>query len=253
MAVMSLSLLQFWYRLILIPFISRGSKDVSMHSDEKTSVPKIKVSLNGPYIVTGNVPLMKMVIETDEEEYPYTWLVTETYPNQSRYSLCRCGESGNKPYCDNSHKKAKFDGTEEQEKKLDNGRIYEGPELRLLDYKKICVEAGFCARAGNIWNLTTHSDNPEFKEIAIQEASECPSGRLILYDKAGNLIEPVFEPSIAITEHENGTLGPIWVRGGILIQSAEKGDYEERNRVTLCRCGRAGIKPLCDGTHLDDE
>lgn len=226
-----------------------------MQPDEKTSDPKIKVSLNGPYIVTGNVPLIKMVIETDEDEFPYCWHITETYPKRQRYSLCRCGESRNKTYCDNSHKKIQFDGAEkkEQEKILDNVKIYEGPELKLIDYKELCVAAGFCARAGNIWNLTVHSDYPEFREIAIQEASDCPSGRLILYDKAGKLIEPVFEPSIAVTEDQNGVPGPLWVRGGILIQSSDNREYEKWNRVTLCRCGRSKNMPLCDGTHLDDD
>lgn len=214
----------------------------------------VKVTQNGPYIVTGKVPLIYAKIEADEEGYPLQWLEEEPYPLHENYALCRCGKSTNKPYCDNKHKLG-FDGTETagHEKYIDNVKIYEGPELKLTDKRELCVGSGFCTRAGNIWNLTVHSDNPEYKQIAIYEASDCPSGRLVLWDKKGDPIEPHFEPSIAITEDEEGIPGPIWVRGEITIQSADKTEYERRNRVTLCRCGRSNNKPLCDGAHLDSE
>lgn len=214
-----------------------------------------KVTLNGPYIVKGNVPLRKMVIETDEDGYPYTWKENEVYQTNSNYRLCRCGESDNKPYCDNHHKSTKFDGTETAKNIdfLEKAKIYEGPELKLLDIKELCVGSGFCTRAGNIWNLTVNSDNPEYKDLAIQEAFNCPSGRLVLWDKDGKTLEPILEPCIAVTEDEDGIPGPLWIRGGIRIQSDEKGDYQSRNRVTLCRCGRSQNKPLCDGAHLEDE
>ena len=228
---------------------------MSSDKENKASAAHIRVTLNGPYIVIGNISLSKMAIEADDEGYPYSWLETEIYPKRLGYALCRCGKSENKPYCDNNHKKTKFDGTEttKHEKYLDNVKIYDGPELKLLDNKELCVGSGFCTRAGNIWNLTVHSDNPEYKEIAIQEASDCPSGRLVLCDKEGNTVEPLFEPSIAVTEDEEGIPGPLWIRGGILIKSADKRNYEKRNRVTLCRCGESNNKPLCDGAHLDTE
>ncbi|MCK5671260.1 CDGSH iron-sulfur domain-containing protein [Candidatus Bathyarchaeota archaeon] len=65
--------------------------------------PRIRVTVDGPYIVTGNVPLSKMVIETDEEGYPIRWREVEKYPQRKSYALCRCGKSKNKPYCDGVH------------------------------------------------------------------------------------------------------------------------------------------------------
>jgi len=44
--------------------------------------------------------------------------------------------------------------------------------------------------------------------------------------------------------------GPIWVRAGIPIRSADGKIYEVRNRVTLCRCGKSSIKPFCDSSHF---
>jgi CDGSH-type Zn-finger protein len=44
--------------------------------------------------------------------------------------------------------------------------------------------------------------------------------------------------------------GPIWVKGGVPIESAKGFEYETRNRVTLCRCGLSENKPMCDGSHI---
>lgn len=72
--------------------------------------PRIRVTVDGPYIVTGNVPLSKIVIETDGKGYPIRWREVERYPQRKGNALCRCGESKNKPYCDGAHIKAGFDG-----------------------------------------------------------------------------------------------------------------------------------------------
>jgi hypothetical protein len=120
-----------------------------------------------------------------------------------------------------------------------------------MDKQELCVGAGFCDRDAGIWNLIVHSDRPGFREIAIEEAANCPSGRLVLRDIQGNPIEPDYEPSIVVTEHEDGTPGPLWVRGEVEIESADGVVYEKRNRVTLCRCGKSLNKSLCDGSDFD--
>ena len=47
--------------------------------------------------------------------------------------------------------------------------------------------------------------------------------------------------------------GPIWVRGGIPIESADESIYEIRNRVALCRCGKSSNIPFCDGSHCSEK
>jgi len=69
---------------------------------------RIKVAQNGPYIVTGGLPLTGMVIEVDDEGYPIRWVTTRTFTSRDNYSLCRCGQSKTKPYCDGSHSKVGF-------------------------------------------------------------------------------------------------------------------------------------------------
>jgi CDGSH-type Zn-finger protein len=218
----------------------------------KNKTCKIKVTENGPYIITGGVPLTTQKIVLDAEGQSLEWRETRRYPEKQVYSLCRCGESSNKPFCDNTHKKINFHGTEtaSREPYLNQSEKFTGPNLDLTDAKALCVHAAFCDRAGGIWKLVPHSDDPEARKIAIEEACNCPSGRLVVWDKEGKAIEPVLEPSIGLTESpEGGLSGSICVKGGIPIESANGEKYEIRNRVTLCGCGRSSNKPFCDGTH----
>ena len=106
-------------------------------------------------------------------------------------------------------------------------------------------------RAGGIRKLVAESDSLEARKIAIEEAESCPSGRLVLVDKeTGETLEPEFEPSIVMVhDPKKDCEGPIWVRGGIPIESADGYVYEVRNRVTLCQCGKSENKPFCDGSH----
>ena len=71
-------------------------------------------------------------------------------------------------------------------------------------------------RAGGVWNLTGQSDIPEARDTAVEQACNCPSGRLVVRDRnTGIPIEPELERSIAVIENPlHGEHGPLWVRGG---------------------------------------
>ncbi|MFC2068164.1 CDGSH iron-sulfur domain-containing protein [Chloroflexota bacterium] len=213
---------------------------------------KIKVSKNGPYFVSGEIPLSTQTIGIDAAGYSYEWREGKIYPSRESYALCRCGRSKTKPFCDGTHTKIHFDGKEKagRESYLRQARNILGPALDLTDAEALCAEARFCDRAGGTWKLTSQSDDPNARVIAIQEAGLCPSGRLVVWDKEGKPIEPSFELSIVVVEdHLKNMEGPIWVRDGIPIESADGYTYELRNRITLCRCGKSRNKPFCDGSH----
>ncbi len=213
--------------------------------------PKIKVTKDGPYEVSGNVPLDEERIVDDAEGFPLKWERKKEYSAGAEYRLCRCGLSQNKPFCDQSHDGGGIN-CEETASNVPFERQAEtidGPELTLKDAPLFCVHAGFCDRAGGIWDLTEKSDSPKAKQTAIEEAANCPSGRLLELDKSQKAIEPDFTPSISATEDEDNVAGPLWVKGGIPVESAEGRVYETRNRVTLCQCGRSKNKPFCDGSH----
>ena len=222
--------------------------------DARENSMKITVSKDGPFIVSGGVPLIQEEICNDGEGYCRNWREAKKFPVQEQYALCRCGHSKNKPFCDGTHAKVHFEGTETagNESYLRHPKIIRGPELELADYEGLCVHARFCMRAGGIWNLTAQSDIPDAKKTAIEEACNCPSGRLVIRDrKTGETVEPELEKSIVIIEYPaRGEHGPLWVRGGIPVVSSDGKIYTVRNRVTLCRCGKSGNKPFCDGSHV---
>ena len=128
--------------------------------------------------------------------------------------------------------------------------MIKGPAIDLTDVEVLCAAARFCDRAGGIWELIKKSSDPKARATAEEEAGLCPSGRLVVWDKAGEVIEPKFEPSIVVVEDPQENMeGPIWVRDSIPIESADSYIYELRNRVTLCRCGKSNNKPFCDANH----
>jgi len=225
----------------------------SKNQNAKENGYRIKVTMNGPYLASGGIPLAEQIICVDADNECHGWEEGQKYQVKENYALCRCGHSQDKPFCDGTHAKVKFDGTEDAANKpyLEQAAETNGPSLRLTDVKKFCASARFCHRSGGTWKLTEQSGDTEAKRKAIEEACDCPSGRLVAWENDSKAIEPDFEPSIGlVTDTQAGKPGPIWVRGGIRVESVDGKTYEIRNRVTLCRCGKSSNKPFCDGTHL---
>lgn len=223
-----------------------------MSADPKAE-PRIKVTKNGPYLVSGKVPLDEQRIVFGSDGEPAKWEQGPVYPERETYALCRCGASKNKPFCDGSHVKAAFDGTETAgpEAYLDGAERTSGPRVDLTWSPKLCIGARFCHAGLDAWNYAEASDDPGCRARAVEEACNCPSGSLTAWDKTtGQAIEPACRPGVSLIEDpRTGLAGPVWVRGGITIESAGGREYERRNRVTLCRCGRSANKPFCDGAH----
>jgi CDGSH-type Zn-finger protein len=214
---------------------------------------KIVVTKDGPYVVSEGVPLRLQTIQPNSEEFSWEWEEGTAFQVTSEYALCRCGQSGSKPFCDGSHARVQFDGTETAsrlpfERQADE---FDGPSLVLHDVEKLCAFARFCDPGGKIWGLMERTDEPDSRALVIREAAHCPSGRLAIHEKTnGQPIEPHLTPSIGIVEDPAlGCSGPLWVRGGIRVESEDGQPYEPRNRVTLCRCGASQNKPFCDGSH----
>lgn len=219
-----------------------------------TDRPYIKIVADGPYLVYGKVPINQQIIMPNRDGNSWSYVSGDSYHSSSEpAALCRCGYSQHKPFCDGSHVNANWDPAETAsfEPIMDDAESTEGPAATLFDNEKYCAFARFCDAHGRAWNIVERADTEDDMELLRHEVGHCPAGRLMLQDNStGEFFEPKFDPSIGIIEDPALRIsGPIWVRGGIRIESASGENYEVRNRVTICRCGQSSNKPFCDGTH----
>lgn len=221
----------------------------------ETAVLTIVVALNGPYLVSGAVPLTVETIEPNAQAESWEWQAGRSIAVTERYALCRCGASATKPFCDGTHARNGFDGTETASRApfAEQAKTLEGPGMILQDAEALCAVARFCDVADSIWQSIEHVDDPAVRELVVHEATHCPSGRLVVRDTgAAAPYEPGFAPHIGLVEDPaKACSGPLYVCGGIAVVSAGGAAYEVRNRVTLCRCGVSQNKPFCDGSHID--
>lgn len=62
---------------------------------------RIRIRLDGPYVVTGPFVL------TDHDGT----VLEPPASDRGNVALCRCGHSGTKPFCDGTHRHTAFDGS----------------------------------------------------------------------------------------------------------------------------------------------
>ncbi len=214
---------------------------------------RITVQRDGPYVVSGGIPMVRMTIGVNAQGESVRWERGPAVPAPERYALCRCGHSSRKPFCDATHKRVRWDGAEtaSRDPYLSQAKVLEGPTLRLTDAETLCAFGRFCDPHGQVWNLVGRSDDPAARRHAVEEAGHCPAGRLVAWDRAtGKPLEPALDPEIGLVEDPaKGCSGGLTVWGGVEVVGADGRAYEVRNRVTLCRCGASSNKPFCDGTH----
>jgi len=229
-----------------------------MDNSDTTPIEKsIVVKRNGPYAVSGDIPLARKIQVVSEFGEPLTWKKTETFKTHKTYLLCRCGKSSTMPFCDATHARIPFDGTETDDERSTLERRYALPGgvqfvFRRDDY--LCMESGFCGtRFSTIDQLVGESSDSSVRSQVIAMVERCPSGCLTyaLIGEAAD-IEPDLPQEIAATTDilsDGPVEGGLWVMGNIPIRRADGKLLELRNRVTLCSCGRSKKKPLCDGAH----
>lgn len=216
---------------------------------------RISIKKNGPYIVSGNVALSEDAIVESADGSHLEYDRVREYDTEATYALCRCGHSKHKPFCDGTHEKIGFDGTETAERVPYLKRVdeYPGPELDLLDDNR-CAYARLCHRNGvDVWTLTEEASDEQEGRTAVSASWNCPTGRLEHHSvETGKVYEQDLEPGITLLEDtQEGVSGPMFVHGGIALESEDGTQYELRNRYALCRCGESTNKPFCDAMHVN--
>ncbi len=222
-----------------------------------TGRKKILIKKDGPYLVLGNIPLVHKTQVVSENGEPLTWKKDGEFDTREAYSLCRCGRSQKKPFCDGCHKEIHFDGTETA--KTDGISEFQvtypnGTHLIVKMDESLCMDSGFCAMKDiTLEEIVGNSADTSARSLAIAMVERCPAGALTYrIEKEDADIEPDLPQQIADTTEitsDGPITGPLWVTGWIPIERADKKPFEPRNRVTLCNCGLSKNKPLCDGTH----
>ena len=217
---------------------------------------RIKTLPNGPFKVTGNVPLDEKVIRP--QGYGYRWEDGRELPQKEEYYLCRCGHSENAPFCDGAHGNNKFDGSETAAKApyVDRVDYFEGPQIDLADDNR-CGFVRFChsedshGKGSEAWSMAMMASSAEEVALAKDVAWACPAGRLTPKPHDGDFEEPELERGITVVQDpQKGVSAGLYVHGEIALEGANGEEYELRNRYLLCRCGASRNKPFCDAFHV---
>lgn len=212
----------------------------------------IQVTKDGPYLVHGSPKLLQVFIEKNASGNSGQYRPGKEFKVQDKMYLCRCGHSKNAPFCDGSHLKAGEDLTEAENfaPLLEGSSEIDGPTQILTDNENYCAFSRFCDNGNRVWN-EVQMQGEEHEKLTEFMVHNCAAGRLLVWDKktlqpietaedAG--IYPIEDPGI-------GCSGPLMVRGGVRVESADGRSYEIRNRQALCRCGKSSNKPFCNGAH----
>jgi CDGSH-type Zn-finger protein/truncated hemoglobin YjbI len=206
--------------------------------------PRIVVADNGPYLVTNAASIRNYL--------------GEPLRVPPQLALCRCGESGDKPFCDGSHARTGFSGAKDPKRVPDRRDSYPGVQVTIFDNRSICQHSGFCTdRLPAVFRTDAEPfvapSGGRMDEI-VRAVRDCPSGALSLaFDgtEARDLAEwhgrrqPAIEVSLD---------GPYRVTGGVPLADAAGGEVprasgSSREHYALCRCGHSQNKPFCSGMH----
>jgi CDGSH-type Zn-finger protein len=202
------------------------------------------VAENGPYLVTNAAALRNYL--------------GELVPAPAQLALCRCGESGDKPFCDGSHARTSFSGAKDPNRVRDHRDTYPGAQLTIFDNRGICQHSGFCTdRLAGVFRTGADpfvaASGGRMDEI-VRAVRDCPSGALSMaFDgtEARDLTDwhAGRQPAVEVSLD-----GPYRVTGGIPLADAAGADIPRAEgssveHYALCRCGQSQNKPFCSGMH----
>ncbi len=224
---------------------------------EQGRAKRISVQKDGPYVVRGRIPLVHKIQVVSEYGEPLTWKTGTAIETRDTYLLCRCGRSSQMPFCDSTHTRTGFDGTET----ADTGPTAErqviyggGTHIVVKRDLSLCMDSGFCRnRTTGVEEMVPQTHDTQVRALVMAMIERCPSGSYAYaIDEGEDDIEPDLPQQVAVTTEitsDGPIAGPLWVTGNIPVERADGQAFETRNRVTLCCCGLSGNKPLCDGAH----
>ncbi len=196
--------------------------------------PEIVCKKNGPYRVTGLENLQGAG--------------GKTYEAKEAQSLCRCGASKNKPYCDGTHAQIGFTDDKADDRRPDKREDHVGAGITIHDNRGICAHAGRCTDSlSSVFRLRQEpfvdaKGAPADKIVEVVKS--CPSGALSYTIDGVEHRDLEQDPAVFVVPG-----GPYAVGGGVRLEGVEFGEGASQEHFTLCRCGGSKNKPFCDGEH----
>ena len=207
--------------------------------------PSISLTVldNGPYKLSPGS-------DGDALRFRYAGEALEVEPGEDVY-LCRCGRTGNAPFCDGSHERTGF-VAEAPDANAKEIRVWEGRRLRTFFNPNACMHVFYCKPLKELRERELAGDDAAGVEIA-KVVMSCPSGALTFEEKQGAQEDPAVPTAEAAKPAYDADVD-IVEGAEIRIQcDLEIGfDRHERqpgDRATFCRCGLSKNKPWCDGRH----
>lgn len=211
------------------------------------------MSKDGPYRVPADVPIVRRTVEEDADgrkRWGQSSAIRAEVGQDGQVALCRCGHSDNKPFCDGTHRKIGFDGTEAAPtKEYDElARERRGNDVVMGDAKPLCAHTGMCAKADDdVWQMLGRDLDADERAELEEMVELCPSGRLAhRREQEQAWDEPTLPEQVVLLADAQ-----IMVTGQMRVERSDGKPMEPRNRVSLCRCGASQSKPLCDGSHAE--
>ena len=210
------------------------------------SDPEIRIEENGPYEVKGPLPIARTRTVKTEFGEPVDYAPFEPLEADETYRLCRCGKSGNKPFCDDSH-------------------LEEPRWTSRRSAITVLVTTGLTSSKGRTERSSATISRSARRRATAKTASPAcgrcwGSGRPRTHGPDG--------PALSIGTARVGRLGRrarsrarvrardrcLQERAVVRARGRQGGGadgepYEVRNRQALCRCGYSQNKPFCDGSH----
>jgi CDGSH-type Zn-finger protein/uncharacterized Fe-S cluster protein YjdI len=227
--------------------------------------PKILSLPNGPYYLLNDIK--PKIVENLQDSKG------ESLSTVSGVTLCRCGASKNKPFCDGTHgtigfssenkavqtatsKSSVADSSSDDSKKdkniiKDKRKSYVGSKITIHDNRKICSHSAECVNIlPAVFKLNSRpwiDPDAAGVEAIADIIRKCPSGALS-YSIDGKEYRDENDRNPLVTVSKDG---PYLITGGVELigDNIQLGDGASKEHYTLCRCGASQNKPFCDGMH----
>lgn len=201
-----------------------------------TLMATIDVMKNGPYVVKD----IQTFTNSHQQQLPLKPVMT----------LCRCGHSSGKPFCDGTHGKIGFSDEKLPGRVPQERREFPGKKITILDNESVCSHAGFCdgGLPDVFWKFEggkriPHPDAASQEKI-MERIKLCPSGAL-RYKLKGKMDDQADrQPGLTVSRN-----GPYYVVGSPELKDEINSRPDSAEHYTLCRCGASKNKPFCDGSH----